>query len=502
MSFRYYDWIRHHAQTREDKIAVIDIASDRRFDYREWDDRIGRLASYLRRIGVAKGDRIATLTSNCVEMLEVQFACFRVGAIFLPLNIRLTFSELEFIASDAGVSYLVFTPEFEPLARQLEAALKLKGTLGVGDAYEKALSNESPLADLCQMDITDVSTIMYTSGTTGRPKGATITHLMTFINCVNLGLPARVNPESTHINVLPLFHTGGLNCYTNPVLHAGGTVIVMQAFDASQFLQFMADPSLNITHMFGVPSIYQFLALAPEFETADLSRLQIAGVGGAPLPIEVLKTWQKRGVTLVQGYGMTETSPGVVCLDPRDAARKIGSAGKPLLHAEVKIVDPSGNAVKRGDIGEIWVRGPNITPGYWNRPDANAASFTDGWLHTGDLAREDEEGFIYIVDRSKDMYISGGENVYPAEIEDVLSQHPAVRECAVIGIADERWGEVGLAIIGLKDATQQPEADILAYCRSHLAKFKCPARLVFVDVIPRNATGKLDKPTLRAQYGG
>ena len=218
------------------------------------------------------------------------------------------------------------------------------------------------------------------------------------------------------------------------------------------------------------------------------------------MPLETIRVWQNRGVSLLQGYGMTETSPGCVCLDAADAARKIGSSGKALLHAEVKIVDSTGRDVKPGEIGEIWVRGPNITPGYWNRPEANASSFTDGWLHTGDLAREDDEGFIYIVDRSKDMYISGGENVYPAEVEDALSQHPAILECAIIGVPDARWGETGLAVVALKAQATATEADILAHCRERLAKYKCPAHIVFVEAIPRNATGKLDKPALRAQY--
>lgn len=497
---RYYDWIEHHAKMRGDKIALIDASGGRRATYREWDERIGRLASYLRNAGVAPGARVATLASNCMEMLEAQFACARIGAIFLPLNIRLTFPELEYIGSDAGISYLIYTAEFGELAKQLADAFKLKGILRVGDDYDKAMAQSRKLADPNIMMLSDPSTIMYTSGTTGRPKGATITHMMTFINCVNLGVPARVTPDTVHVNVLPLFHSAGLNCYTNPVLHAGGTVVLMQPFDAVKFLQLLSDPILGVTHMFGVPSIYQFLADAPGFETADLSRLKIAGVGGAPMPLETIKVWQKRGVSLLQGYGMTETSPGCICLDAADAARKIGSSGKPLLHAEVKIVDPAGSDVKPGEIGEIWVRGPNITPGYWNRPDANASSFTDGWLHTGDLAREDDEGFIYIVDRSKDMYISGGENVYPAEVEDALSQHPAVLECAVIGVPDPRWGEAGLAVVALRAQSAATEADVLAHCRERLAKYKCPARIAFVSAIPRNATGKLDKPTLRVQY--
>ena len=250
--------------------------------------------------------------------------------------------------------------------------------------------------------------------------------------------------------MLPLFHTGGLNCYTNPVLHAGGTALIMRAFDPGESLRIIGDTTIGLTHFFGVPSIYQFMCQHPSFAETDLSRLQIAGVGGAPMPVPLLKIWQDRGCALVQGYGMTETSPAVMMLDPEDAARKAGSAGKPVLHGDLKIVDADGKPVKPGETGELWVKGPNITPGYWNWPEANKTSFTDGWLHTGDAARVDEDGFYYIVDRTKDMYISGGENVYPAEVEDVLYQMPAIAEAAVIGAPDATWGETGLAVIAVK----------------------------------------------------
>jgi len=327
-----------------------------------------------------------------------------------------------------------------------------------------------------------------------------ITHQMTFINMVNLGVPVFISHKTVFLCVLPLFHTGGLNCYSNPVLHAGGTVIVMRSFDPGEALRLISDPALGVTHFFGVPSIYQFMGQHPAFADADLSRLKIAGVGGAPMPLALLQVWQDRGCALVQGYGMTETSPSVLMLDADDAARKAGSCGKPVLHADLKIVREDGSPVEPGERGELWVKGPNVTPGYWRRPDANATSFTDGWLHTGDTVRVDEEGFYYIVDRTKDMYISGGENVYPAEVEDVLYQIAAIAEAAVIGVADERWGETGLAIVALKPGAAASESEIMAHCRERLSRFKCPRGVVFIDALPRNATGKVHKPTLRASF--
>jgi fatty-acyl-CoA synthase len=249
-----------------------------------------------------------------------------------------------------------------------------------------------------------------------------------------------------------------------------------------------------------VPAIYQFMAQHPAFATSDFSRLVIGGVGGAPMPVPLLKVWEERGVALQQGYGMTETSPAVLALDREDAARKAGSSGKPVLHTEVRIVRPDGTDADVGELGELWVKGPNVTPGYWNRPDANQSSFTDGWLHTGDATRVDEEGFYYIVDRWKDMYISGGENVYPAEVESVLHQLSAIAEAAVIGIPNEQWGEVGMAIVAVKPGhTLRPE-EIHAHCQANLARFKCPRLIEFVDALPRNATGKIHKPTLRQKF--
>ncbi len=305
---------------------------------------------------------------------------------------------------------------------------------------------------------------------------------------------------TVYLCVLPLFHTGGLNCYTNPVLHAGGTVIVMRAFDPATCLRLISEPMLGVTHFFGVPSNYQFMGQHPEFADADLSRLAVAGVGGAPMPVALLGDLAKAGLRLVQGYGMTETSPSVLMLDPDDAASKAGSCGKPVLHCELKIVREDGSEVEPGERGELWVKGPNVTPGYWNRPDANASSFTDGWLHTGDTVRVDEDGFYYIVDRTKDMYISGGENVYPAEVENVLYQLDAIAEAAVIGVPDDRWGETGLAVVVLKASAAASEAEIMAHCRERLSRFKCPKGVVFIDALPRNATGKVHKPTLRADY--
>ncbi len=504
MAVRHYDWIAHHARRTPNKIGLIDLATDRALSYATLDRRIAGLAGHFRAQGIGRGDRVAVLAQNTTDTLEVQFACGRLGAIFVPLNNRLTVPELEYIVGDCAPKLMIHDDD---LAETAQAVTRLTGTpasllYGPNQTYEAAIAQAAPLERPEHVLLDDLSTIMYTSGTTGRPKGAMITHGMTLWNCINLSPLAYVTPSSVLLTVLPLFHTGGLNCYTNPVLQVGGTVYVMRTFDPVAALKLIGDPARGINVFFGVPSIYQFMAAQPAFESTDFSRLVIGGVGGAPMPVPLLKIWEARGVALQQGYGMTETSPAVLALDREDAAAKAGSAGKPVLHTEVRIVGPDGHDVAPGELGELWVKGPNITPGYWNKPEANAASFTDGWLHTGDATRMDADGFYYIVDRWKDMYISGGENVYPAEVENVLYQLPQIAEAAIIGVPDERWGETGLAIVALKPQQTIGEAEIIAHCRAHLARFKCPQRVDFVEALPRNATGKVHKPTLRAGYAG
>ena len=498
----YYDWIAHHAGRRPTTLAIHDLQTARKFTYADLDRRTDHLTAALAGMGISRGDRVALLAPNCAEYFEIQFACGRLGAIMLPLNWRLTVPELEYILADSTPKLLIHDKAF---AQQAEALSKHRLEIDhdrPDSAYERALAAAPPAPRPASLTHDDVAMVMYTSGTTGHPKGAIITHGMVFWNCVNLGIPALITPETVQLVVLPLFHTGGLNCYANPVLHAGGTLLIMRTFDPGQALDYISDPSFGITHFFAVPAPYQFMMQHPKFQGADLSRLRIAGVGGAPCALSILETWTARGVPLVQGWGMTETSPAGTMLDATDAIRKLGSAGKAMMHTAIRIVDDQGNDVPAGDIGELLIKGPNITPGYWNKPEATQNSFTDGWLHTGDAARQDEEGFVYIVDRWKDMYISGGENVYPAEVENVLFQLPQVADAAIIGVPNERWGEVGMAIVVRKADQPLEEGDVIRHCLARLAKFKVPQSVAFVDVLPRNATGKVLKRELRVQFVG
>ena len=498
----YFDWIAHHAGRRPNELAIHDLHSGRKFTYAELDRRIGRLAGALAARGIGRGDRVALLAQNGPEYFELQFACGRLGAIMLPLNWRLAVPELQYILGDSTPALLIHDAGFAEAATQLAGQRLELDHERPDSSYELALADAPPAPAAPALTHDDIAMVMYTSGTTGHPKGAIITHGMTFWNCVNLGIPALITPQTVQLVVLPLFHTGGLNCYANPVLHAGGSLLIMRTFDPGAALDAISDPSLGITHFFGVPAPYQFMMQHPSFQGADLSRLQVAGVGGAPCALAILQTWQARGVPLVQGWGMTETSPAGTMLDAADAIRKVGSAGKALMHTAIRIVDDENRDVAPGDIGELLIKGPNITPGYWNNPEATRRSFTDGWLHTGDAARQDEEGFVYIVDRWKDMYISGGENVYPAEVENVLFEVPGVADAAIIGVPNERWGEVGLAVIVRKPDQPVAEADVIRHCLGKLAKFKVPQSVAFVDALPRNATGKVLKRDLRVRFVG
>lgn len=505
MSIPTYDWIAYHAKARGDVVAMEDLATGRSFTYAEFDDRAGRLASGMRaRFGVARGDRVAVLAHNSTDLFEIQFACERLGAVFNPLNWRLTLPELTFIVSDSQPVVLFHDPEFADIALELSAACGVRHLCGRDphdSAYEHLIASAAAGVSPEQLTHDDVATILYTSGTTGRPKGAMITYGMRFWHAINLTGPCRVTVDSTTLVVLPLFHVGGLDVFANPVFHFGGKAIVMRTYDPALALQLFTDREVNVTHFVGAPAHFQFMAQLPQFVDAIFNPNLLAYAAAAPVPLPLLQQWQERGLSLLQLYGMTEACGVITSMEPWDAARKAGSAGLPCLHFDVRLVRADGTDADIGEIGEIWVRGPSVTPGYWRREEATAATFTDDWLRTGDAATVDADGYYTIVDRWKDMYISGGENVYPAEVEDVLYQLSAIAEVAIIGVPDERWGEVGRAIVTVKPDHELTEAEIYQHCEVNLAHYKHPRSVRFVDALPRNATGKVHKPTLRQQFG-
>ncbi len=487
-----FDWIGHHADLSPDAIALVDDGRDLTLTYADLEDQSRRLAAWMSANGVGGGDRVAFLAGNTTDVFEALFACAKLTAILVPLNWRLAVPELEFIVDDCRPQVLIFSDEFAAAAAELDTPVKLQ----LGDDYAAAKVSANPEA-IGPVSAThdDPWAILYTSGTTGHPKGAICTHGMFFWNAINIGHAVGLTSKSTNLNVLPTFHSGGLNLYTTPCLHLGARSINLAEFDPGKVLTYLE--SGEVTHFFGVPAIYQFLAEHPRWEEADLSPVESWACGGAPMPVALLQRYADRGVVIRQGMGLTETSPTVFLTDEAHAIAKVGSVGKPALHTEIRVVDEDGVDAGTGEIGELWVRGPNVTPGYWERPEANAESFTDGWLHTGDAARIDSDGYVYIVDRWKDMYISGGENVYPAEVEQVLFHHPNVLDVAVIGVADEKWGEIGMAVVVPRDEETFDGEALLAFCADKLARYKIPKQVRTVGELPRNAAGKVLKRSLR-----
>ena len=487
--------LRHRARTTPARTA-IDFGGATT-TYRELDERSEQLAAGLLDRGLSRGDRVATLTTNSPEHVVVFWACAKAGLILLPLNWRLTAPELAYQLDDAEPGLLLVQPRHAELAVQ---ALALEhADPHVAELSTGGLDGLSAPGDAVASEAADDDGLLliYTSGTTGRPKGALLTHANTFWTNLSLDLTAPLRDDDVVLQILPQFHVGGWNVQAVQAWWKGATVVLEEGFDAARVLDLV--PTKGVTAMMGVPANYLFLAEQPGFEAADLSSLRLAIVGGAPMPEALLRTWQQRGVAIAQGYGLTEAAPNVLCLPPEDATRRIGFAGKPYLHVEVALRDvATGRTLLGSGEGEILVRGPNVFAGYWRNAEATQAAVVDGWLATGDIAERDAEGYYRICDRTKDMLISGGENVYPAEVESVLHEHDAVTEAAVIGVPDERWGEVGLAVVALR--RDVPEDELLAHCRERLAAYKVPKHVRVVDALPRSSMEKVRKDQLRERY--
>ncbi|MGD8463466.1 MAG: long-chain fatty acid--CoA ligase [Anaerolineae bacterium] len=511
----HFDWIKRHAERTPDKLALVDAHTGRTFTYAQFDERANRLASFLKEVlGIERGDRVSILAQNSSDYYEVLFACGKMGAILNTLNWRLAVPEMEFILTDCAPRVLIYEEAFAEAVDALRPGIGCEFYIVMGEdapdgerTYEDALLAGDPAGvPLPQLSYTDTWAILYTSGTTGRPKGAQVTYGNFFYNAVGMGAAIDLTAEDVNLNVLPTFHAGGLGLYAGPILHAGGTLVVMRAFDPQQFLRLIEE--WHVTKLLLVPSIYLMLSQVPDLDEYDLSSMKHWGSGGSSLPPSLVREYAKRGIIIQQGFGMTETGPTVFIIDKENAVRKAGSVGKPVLHTDVCIMDRGGNLLGPNEVGELCIRGGNVTSGYWNRPEATAEALVEHpvpggrWLHSGDAAMYDEEGFYYIVDRWKDMFISGGENVYPAEVENVIYHHPAVAEVAVIGVPHPKWQEVGRAVVVVKEGQTITEEEVIEFCRGKLARYKIPKSAVFVEALPRTAAGKVLKRELRETYGG
>lgn len=511
------NWLEKRAQLTPNKVALIDTLQDNReITYRQWNATANRTANFFAQdIHIRKGDLVAVLAKNCVEYLDIWFALGKIGGVMQNLNWRLAPAELENLINDAEPKALVYDDDFAEVVANIRGNLKSVNSF---IALGKPISTldipfrrreefpESPPAEV-ELNWEDPWVICYTGGTTGIPKGALLTHRAITANAVNTVISWGLTPDDVTILNSPLFHTGGLNVFTAPLVYIGGTSIVCREFDLEQTFTLLTGGKVTI--WFGVPTMFIMMQNHPRWEEADFSHLKLLISGGAPCPLPVFQKFWDKGVDFKTGYGLTEAGPNTFWLPPEDVRRKPGSVGFPLFHIDVRVVRPDGTECDAEEVGELVIRGPHVCGGYYKRPEATRAAIhplpsnPDGpeWLFTGDLAKRDSEGYYYIVGRLKDMFISGGENVYPAEIESVIHAHPGVAEAAVIPVSHPTWGEVGRAIVVRKSGFQFSEDELLEFIRQRLARYKVPKSVVFTESLPKTGANKVDKQALIQQFG-
>jgi len=492
------DLIARRAELTPDSVALEELATGRSLTYAALDERAARAAALLEALGVGDGDRVAILCRNRLAFFEALFACARLGAILVPLNWRMPPAEIDPLLAHSGPKLLLHGGEDGALVRRLAEpppALDLDGD------FEARVEAAAPYAGRRRWPADGIWYLLYTSGTTGRPKGVIYTYRMALANLVNIGTAIGLGASDTTLSFLPNFHTAGINLHALPTLLQGGRVLLLPGFEADSVVELLE--ARRVDTFFAVPTVYQALVDHPRFGSAPLGHVRHWACGGAPLPDSLARRCRGLGLRVCNGMGMTETGPTAFLAAPADAWDRIGSVGKPQLLVSVRIVGQDGRDVAAGEVGDLQFAGPAVTPGYWNDPEATRSAFTaDGWLRSGDLARCDSDGFYWVAGRRKEMFISGGENVYPAEVENVLAGHPAVAEAAVVAAPDPRWGEIGCAFLRLKEGTARPaEAELETFCRARLAAYKVPVNFEYVDDFPRTAAGKVQKHLLIGGVG-
>jgi len=505
------DYLARRELYSPDKLAFVDYGREPvlRLTYAMANERANRLANFFSERGIGFRDRVAILGHDCVEHLDTFFACSKLGAIHTALNYRLHWRETLEILDLTTPKALVYTDDFREDVAQIQQALKgkrheiktyihidglgIEGSLDFGTVLQ-ASSSKSVSRRTVEKE--DTAALIFTGGTTGLPKAAQVSHRMIAWNTMNTFIHD-LRHDDIYLNVFPLFHTGGLFVYTLPQVIFGGTTIFISQFKPEQVLDLIEKE--KVTVFAGVPTMYQMLTQAENWRQADLSTLRFCTSGGAPLPVPLVEQYtREKHIRFKQGFGMTEFGPGIFALAPEDAIRKAGSIGRPNFYVEAAIMDDAKNFLGPNEVGELVRRGPSYCSGYYNDVEATAQALDEmGFFHTGDLSKFDDEGYFYIVDRKKDMFISGGENVYPVEIEKVLYQHPAVHMCAVVGMPDPKWGEIGVACVVLKSQTNVSEDELLDFMNARLARFKIPKRVVFMPELPISGAGKILKRDLK-----
>lgn len=500
-----YDWLGRWAELVPDRVAIHETRTGRDHTYGRLDDRAARLAVALREgLDVSRGARVAMLAGNRAEVFEAYFACVKAGLTFTPLNWRLAVPELEGIVRDAEPEVLIHDDEHVETAAALREHATVSRGIALGErtraddrSYVELLEQARP-RKIGAVGLEDVSLVLYTSGTTGLPKGVRVPWRQVLFNAVNTTVACELGAGDVALACLPLFHTGGLHCLATPLLHRGGRVVLTPTFDPEQSTELLE--SGEVTTTIAVPVMYRAMGDAG-LGRRPIPTLRSLLCGGAPLPLPLLESYHEAGLPLRQGYGLTEVGPNCFTLAPLEGPDRLGSVGLPMFHSEARLVDDAGREVAPETPGELWLRGPHVCAGYLNAPEQTAAVLDEaGWFHTGDTMRRSEGGVFYPVGRKKNMFISGGENVYPAEVENVLSGHPAVHDVAVIPVADERWGQVGLAAIVVAPGHPQPQTEQLrAWARERLAAYKVPKHWRIVEQLPVTSSGKVQREQLARQ---
>ena len=499
-------WISHWADWHGARTAVHFAGHD--ISYGAMDGRVRRLAAMLQReLGVAKGDRVAHLGYNSPELLELLFACARLGALLVPLNWRLAPPEHAWILQNCSPKAILAEADFYAHLDGLHPELPGLRKLAYGPAPGADWQSYGELLDTAPADVAaqrgslaDPVTIVYTSGTTGRPKGTVLTQEAIFYNALNAVAAQDITGNDHVLTVLPMFHVGGMNIQTTPAIHAGATVTIQPRFDPAATLAAIGQrgPTIFLT----VPAMALALTAHSDWAGTDLSSLRLVGLGSSAVPEAILRAFLDRGLPATQIYGLTESAPVAICLPIADTWSKIGSCGKPALHTQARIVDDRGALVATGGRGEIVLKGKNLFREYWRDEACTAEAYAGGWFHTGDIGHQDDDGYYYVDERKKDVVISGGENIYPAELENILADCPDLVEAAVVGRPDPRWGEIPIACVVRQPGSEIQGADILALFEGFLARYKHPRAVIFLDALPRNAMGKVEKFTLRDRLRG
>jgi fatty-acyl-CoA synthase len=499
-------WVQRWSDLHPDKPAII--FEEEQITYAELNQRANKASCWLQSLGIEKGDRVAVMLNNCPEFIELFLACARLGAIFVPLNFRSAPPELDYFLKNCRPRLFVFGREFIDNVKKLDfedtrpqvllssvgkaltdtAVLDFIGESAVFDGRKPFLSRS-----LGPTDPEEPQVIMYTSGTTGRPKGAVLSHRKTFFNCLNADIFFKMHFDDIMLVILPLFHSGGLFIQTSPVIYKGATLVMHPKFDPLKVYQDIE--RYKVTKFLGVPTVYRALVKVDPQQRGDISSLKVCAGGGEKTTPELFEKCREAGLAFRQVMGQTETSI-LLWASEEDSFHKPGTVGRPVFHAEVNIVDKNGRPVKPGDVGEIVVRGSIMMKEYWQDPVRTEETIRNGVLYTGDLARMDEDGYYFLVDRARDMYITGGENVYPAEVERILREHPEVEDIAVVGVPDERWGEVGKAFVIPKKDSNLAAESLIGFCQERMAKFKCPKQVQFCKDFPRTPLGKVKKQEL------